>query len=111
MRNKRVYICHCIDAFDLIKLFLSLADIDECASSPCKNGGTCIDLNAEWTDSSDFTVGYACQCMAGYTGNQCETSMISYFGVFLLFSLLISIRRRRMCHFALSERWKLHRRS
>ena len=67
------YFCHCVDAFDLI---FSLADIDECASSPCKNGGTCIDLNAEWTSSSSgFTEGYACQCKAGYTGDQCETSM------------------------------------
>ena len=63
----------CIDEFDLV---MSIADIDECASSPCMNGATCIDLNAEWTSpSSGFTVGYACQCMAGYTGEQCHTSI------------------------------------
>ena len=64
---------HCIDELDL---FLSIADIDECASSPCNNGGSCIDLNAEWTSSSSgYTVGFACQCMAGYTGEQCDTSI------------------------------------
>ena len=57
------------------KCFFAIADIDECASFPCKNGGSCIDLNAEWASSSSaFTVGYACQCMAGYTGDQCQTS-------------------------------------
>ena len=73
-----IYNLDCIDESDF---FLSIADIDECASSPCKNGGTCIDLNAEWTSSSSgFTVGYACQCMAGYTGEQCNTSRNSRFG-------------------------------
>ena len=62
-------------------MLLSLSDIDECASSPCENGGSCIDLNAEWTSSSSgFTVGYACQCMAGYTGEQCNTSRNFRFG-------------------------------
>ena len=79
-------------------MFLSLSDIDECASSPCKNGGSCIDLNAEWTSSSSgFTVGYACQCMAGYTGDKCETSENSRFVareflcVFLLYQTSTSV--------------------
>ena len=33
-------------------------DIDECASSPCQRGGTCIDL----------VNGYTCTCVDGYTG-------------------------------------------
>ena len=38
-------------------------DIDECASSPCQNGGTCTDaLNS-----------YTCACAAGWTGLHCET--------------------------------------
>ena len=41
-----------------------LSDIDECAFFPCKNNGTCI-------DGIDY---FTCQCMAGYTGSQCETS-------------------------------------
>ncbi|KAI8509441.1 hypothetical protein Bbelb_132890 [Branchiostoma belcheri] len=37
-------------------------DIDECASSPCLNGGTC----------SDGDNSYTCQCLTGYYGNNCE---------------------------------------
>ena len=39
-------------------------DVDECASFPCTNGGTCI-------DEIDH---FSCQCIAGYTGDLCETS-------------------------------------
>ena len=38
------------------------SDIDECASNPCDNGGTCDDLLNN----------YQCQCVIGYTGEQCE---------------------------------------
>ena len=38
-------------------------DIDECASAPCQNGGTCIDQ----------VNGYLCQCAPGYTDLQCQT--------------------------------------
>ena len=42
----------------------SLIDIDECASDPCQNGGTCLDqINS-----------YNCSCVAGYIGSDCETS-------------------------------------
>ena len=42
----------------------SLVDVDECASSPCQNGGTCLDqINS-----------YNCSCVAGYNGSECETS-------------------------------------
>ena len=72
--------------------FVLFVDIDECASSPCKNGGMCIDLNAEWTTSSSgFTVGYACQCTAGYTGDQCETSKNFCFVVFVHFYSLSDV--------------------
>ena len=37
-------------------------DIDECKSSPCKNGGTC----------SDHVNSYTCSCAAGYNGVHCE---------------------------------------
>ncbi|XP_072043966.1 uncharacterized protein [Amphiura filiformis] len=40
-------------------------DINECASSPCLNGGTCVhDVD-----------GYKCSCADGYMGNLCETSI------------------------------------
>ncbi|GIZ04115.1 fibropellin-1 [Caerostris extrusa] len=37
-------------------------DIDECASRPCYNGGTCVDLPQD----------YRCLCPPGYTGLQCQ---------------------------------------
>lgn len=41
---------------------LYFADIDECASRPCLNGGTCIDgVNS-----------YQCRCQSPYYGNRCE---------------------------------------
>lgn len=47
-------------------LFLSLPDIDECASGPCRNGGTCTNgLNS-----------YTCTCVAGWMGVNCETGNI-----------------------------------
>ena len=40
-------------------------NIDECASSPCQNGGTCTDGNNSYT----------CVCNTSFSGNQCETGM------------------------------------
>ena len=41
-----------------------ITDIDDCASSPCQNGGTCIDKENAFT----------CTCLADlYTGEICET--------------------------------------
>ena len=42
---------------------LKSTDIDECASGPCQNDGTCIDQ----------VNGYLCQCAPGYTDLQCQT--------------------------------------
>ena len=47
----------CIDWF---------ADIDECESSPCQNGGQCID------EVNDYT----CLCLAGFTGTNCKISKL-----------------------------------
>ena len=39
-------------------------DINECASNPCQNEGTCTDgVNS-----------YTCACATGYTDGECETS-------------------------------------
>ncbi|XP_067897947.1 sushi, nidogen and EGF-like domain-containing protein 1 isoform X5 [Heterodontus francisci] len=40
-------------------------DVDECASYPCQNGGTCTDGQNAFT----------CQCPAGFTGVLCETDI------------------------------------
>ena len=46
----------------LLKTISNLTDIDECASSPCLNGGSCTDdVNA-----------YQCTCVGGYNGTNCE---------------------------------------
>ena len=39
-----------------------LTDFDECHSSPCENGGTCVDQ----------VNGFICLCDDGYKGAQCE---------------------------------------
>ena len=44
--------------------YLIFADIDECNSGPCMNGGTCTDeINK-----------HNCTCVPGFTGPYCETS-------------------------------------
>ena len=46
-------------------------DIDECASSPCQNGGECIDSAGS---GELFTVSYdayRCQCQPGYANGMC----------------------------------------
>ena len=39
------------------------SDINDCASQPCLNGGTCFNLYRR----------YACRCPFGYTGTECQT--------------------------------------
>ena len=48
----------------IVSVAVSIVDIDDCESSPCKNGGRCV-------DGLDV---FTCQCSSGHTGNQCETS-------------------------------------
>ena len=42
--------------------FISIADIESCAKSPCDNNGVCIDA----------AKGYTCTCVAGFEGTNCE---------------------------------------
>lgn len=44
-----------------IYIFL-FTDIDECASAPCQNGGTCVNLE----DS------FKCECPPAWEGNVCQ---------------------------------------
>jgi len=46
------------------RFFVVYAEIDECLSDPCENGGTCIDL----------INGYECRCTSQYTGVNCGFS-------------------------------------
>ena len=43
-----------------------LADIDECASSPCQNGASC----------ADGVAAYSCVCPAGFYGARCEIGLL-----------------------------------
>ena len=49
-------------SYFMIITFVTFVDIDECASGPCLNGGTCVDE----IDS------YTCNCQPGYNGTNCE---------------------------------------
>lgn len=41
-------------------------DINDCKDEPCKNGGTCLDGDKNYT----------CMCEAGWNGKDCETSKL-----------------------------------
>ena len=50
--------------FGVIKnMMYFIADINECMSRPCKNGGRCNNLVGR----------YSCTCQKKYTGSHCET--------------------------------------
>ena len=44
------------------------SDIDECASDPCSNGGTCSDLVNK----------FVCNCPPGYGGIRCEAGRLKF---------------------------------
>lgn len=43
---------------------LSVSDINECEAEPCRNGGICTDLVAN----------YSCECPGEYMGRNCQHS-------------------------------------
>lgn len=53
-------------------------DINECDSSPCENGGSCED------EVDDYT----CHCLAGYSGDHCQTGKITLSFFFVVFSFI-----------------------
>lgn len=58
--------------FNKILLFL---DINDCISSPCKNGGTCVDgVNS-----------FQCFCQEGWEGKYCQISKCNYFNKLIRF--------------------------
>lgn len=60
MRFYYLVICPELTRFNRSQLLIS--DINECETSPCKNGGTCLNQQ----------VGCSCKCKDGYSGEHCE---------------------------------------
>ncbi|CAH1247746.1 SELP [Branchiostoma lanceolatum] len=50
------------------EIIVKQANVDECVSDPCENGGTC----------EDEINGYTCTCADGYVGEHCETGKFSH---------------------------------
>ncbi|XP_030222385.1 lactadherin isoform X2 [Gadus morhua] len=46
-------------------------DVNECAAKPCKNGGSCRDLEGD----------FVCQCPSPYVGKQCHLRCVSLLGM------------------------------
>ncbi|XP_078661760.1 uncharacterized protein LOC144905833 [Branchiostoma floridae x Branchiostoma belcheri] len=60
--NDSYTFCSCLPGYEGV---LCTLDVDECASSPCQNGGTCFHgLNS-----------YYCHCPIGYGGDNCQTDL------------------------------------
>lgn len=59
--------------------------MNECAAQPCKNGGTCRDLDGD----------YSCHCPSPYVGKQCQlrkfTSICLVVGLLLLAPILNAV--------------------
>lgn len=47
---------------------LFFTDVNECISGPCQNGGVC----------QDFVGSFICSCLAGWTGQFCQTGRPKY---------------------------------
>lgn len=47
-----------------------IADVSPCNINPCEHGGTCL--------RQDITQNYVCTCLPGYTGNYCDTGVLSF---------------------------------
>ena len=58
------YTCNCENGFKGVTCEI---DIDECASEPCKNGGTCVDLPGEY------------ECICGTTGFEGMVTLVVKF--------------------------------
>ena len=58
MMNDGGYECFCVPGWTGINCTIQ---VDECASDPCRNGGTCTDLQLD----------YQCDCLPGFTAEDC----------------------------------------
>ena len=49
--------------------YANLLDMDECASDPCQNNATCVDLINE----------FRCDCVPGFNETFCQNSKTNFF--------------------------------
>ncbi|KAG5839720.1 hypothetical protein ANANG_G00207940 [Anguilla anguilla] len=62
------YVCKCQPGFDGVHC---QNNVNDCASQPCQNGGTCYDLEGD----------YNCRCPSPYVGKHCHLRCISLLGM------------------------------
>lgn len=62
------YICKCRPGFEGVHCQIN---VNDCVDQPCTNGGTCRDLDGDYT----------CQCPSPYVGKQCQLRCISLLGM------------------------------
>ncbi|KAK5605402.1 hypothetical protein CRENBAI_025601 [Crenichthys baileyi] len=62
------YACRCPPGFEGVHCQIN---VNDCAKEPCRNGGTCRDLEGDYT----------CQCPSPYVGKQCQLRCISLLGM------------------------------
>uniref|UniRef100_A0A3P8ZG30 Milk fat globule EGF and factor V/VIII domain containing n=1 Tax=Esox lucius TaxID=8010 RepID=A0A3P8ZG30_ESOLU len=62
------YICKCQPGFEGVHCHIN---VNDCENEPCKNRGTCRDLEAD----------YSCQCPSPYVGKQCQLRCITLMGM------------------------------
>ena len=64
-----------------IKYMFGLSlDVNECVTKPCRNGGTCENLQGS----------YRCKCKAGFLGKHCEIGLYACH-LFFSFSALVAV--------------------
>ena len=68
--NAYIYIYIYIYTYTYIYIYICvLIEINECESSPCLNGASCVDnINR-----------YSCSCLVGYTDPECSTGAVVFF--------------------------------
>lgn len=80
----------------MLQWLFCVLDIDECASDPCMNNGTCVDKVASWS----------CACQPGYTGLQCQIGKTAKYPWWKKFSSRMSlIQYKYMCKERPGNRW------
>lgn len=64
------------DKVNFILTYIISSDVDECANSPCKNGGSCMNLRGS----------YRCDCIKGFTGKHCEQGVLAILNKFFVYT-------------------------